>query len=575
MAKKTQKNKKFEPKYVPKMTSDEIDLVVAATCRSRVVRTEAIRFLKPEYFLPDADADNRNDDPSTGMSMLFEAIAEIAPQYEHKVAIPYGDIRAIVAEKFEACFLRPQQTEPILAEPDGLLDRAYHKIEKGAFTREKALELVKKLYIESLYAKYQKDTAGFYGQIPLNFAATTAKLNEDLALAETIGQGDSRLQALAGVTAAEFSTTEYATTWLVNNVMTQGQPAVLGGPMKSMKTSIMLDLALSLAASQVEQPSYFLGKFLVPEQVGVAIWSGESGASTIKETALRICKSKGIELADTLTLWSFTAPRLSDQTELRTIKKTLRDGGYSVAAFDPLYLTLLSGSEGKSAASLFDMGPVLADLCAACLEAGATPLLAHHTPKNRHDPRDRFEPLELQELAFAGVAEFARQWILVNRREKYVGEGIHRLWLGIGGSAGFGRTLGLDITEGTVDEHFHGRVWDVTTMTAEQAREAAKEEKQDAAADKKHREEAALEKKILAYLAENAEGDSETAIAKAVGKDKATRIRPATERLVQNQQIVHVAKLTKGKRAGCPGWKKYISQALEDEDEDIVIEDAA
>ena len=34
-------------------------------------------------------------------------------------------------------------------------------------------------------------------------------------------------------------------------------------------------------------------------------------------------------------------------------------------------------------------------------------------------------------MTYAGAAEFARQWILLSRREEYKSDGIHKLWLNI------------------------------------------------------------------------------------------------------------------------------------------------
>jgi hypothetical protein len=594
-ARKNRKKKKRKKLNFP-LGEVSLDAMIAAMCHSPVVRAAGITLLRDGPFESNdlfhtgglrcgiedgAPAGYSNHDES-GRAIVFEVIAELADQYAKHDAIPAIALKTRIHDVFKAIGsngLEQHTYDEVFGDDQSRGGRLLEYIastSRDDFDDAVGVQTFQQFHQQRVTEMLQGVLANPNFTMRPDMLESMQPYFDELARGKAYGQGGDRMQALAGVTAAEFSAAEYTTTWLVNSVMTQGQPTVIGGPMKSMKTSIMLDLALSLAASQDEQPSCFLGKFLVPKQVGVAIWSGESGAPTIKETARRICTSRGIELSDTQTRWSFTAPRLADPMELRTITKTLRDGGYSVAAFDPLYLSLMSGSEGKSAASLFDMGPLLTDLCAACLEAGATPILAHHTTKYRHDPRDRFEPLELQDLAFAGIAEFARQWILVNRREKYDGDGIHRLWLGIGGSAGFGRTLGLDITEGTVDEHFQGRVWDVATMTVEAAREAVKEEKQAAAANKQHHEEAALKKKILEYLArpKNAAGDTETAIAHAVGKGRANRIRTVLERLKLHHKIEKIEGLKKGRFTGT-GWRKYTGQVLEDEDDDIQVEDAA
>jgi len=87
-----------------------------------------------------------------------------------------------------------------------------------------------------------------------------------------------------------------------------------------------------------------------------------------------------------------------------------------VAIIDPLYLCLMGGADRASANNLYEVGPVLFKAAKACLLAGATPVFLHHATKSA---KKNAEPLDLEDLAWAGIGEFARQWLLLNRREPF------------------------------------------------------------------------------------------------------------------------------------------------------------
>jgi hypothetical protein len=285
-----------------------------------------------------------------------------------------------------------------------------------------------------------------------------------------------RSYKFAPMDSAAFAQAEYQLEWLVRGVLVKGQPCILGGPRKSLKTNILVDLAVSLGSG-----TPFLGMFPTG-RIRTILISGESGDYTIQETARRICAAKAVPMESLDTLWDFRLPRLSVADELSELGRGLKEHGIEAAIIDPLYLCLLSGGQAD-AKNLFDMGPLLLDVATACQRAGCTPILAHHARKNRNNPD---EPMDLDDLAFAGVAEFARQWILLCRREPYDAEtGTSKLFLTYGGSAGHGGLKALDISEGTIDGDFAGRKWEVSLRSLDElkaiktAERAAKDERQN------------------------------------------------------------------------------------------------
>ncbi len=288
------------------------------------------------------------------------------------------------------------------------------------------------------------------------------------------------------IDSATFAGGDYRPNWLIKNVLVRGQPGVIAGPSKALKTNLSIDLAVSLAAGLP-----FLGKFDIPNRMGkrgvtgddgqvvmvesevagepakvrVAVVSGESGAHTLQETAHRVCKAKGVSLAslNKHLNWCFTLPTFSDFAGMQAFGAELAKLEADVCIIDPVYLAL----GDIDARNLFEAGAAFRVVSEVLLGAGCTPLLVHHAGKKL----EQGQPMELTHLAYTGLEQFARQFILLNRRSEYRDDGTHDLWCRIGGSTGQGGLWSLHIEEGTINENFSGRQWDVTVQTVNEAKE--------------------------------------------------------------------------------------------------------
>jgi replicative DNA helicase len=322
-----------------------------------------------------------------------------------------------------------------------------------------------------------------------------------------------------------------------------------------MKTSVLVDIGISLGTGLP-----FLTTFEICQSRRVAVLSGESGGFTLKETALRVAASKGISLSMANCLWSFELPQLTNAADVGELQRGLKENGVEVMLFDPLYLALLAGSVngGSEASNLYAMGPLLLSVSKACTSIGVTPVLVHHTRMHatgRDGNSDIFKPIDLEALAYAGVQEFARQWILINRREVFQpGSGIHKLWLSVGGSTGQSGLWCVDVNEGILDEDFGGRKWELTVTnagTAIQALSQAKEEKKSQAAGAKEKRDDAALLNALDRLDATGAGASKTTV-REIAKLNSGAMTRACDRLIKAGTIEFV-----------PGFKVKIGSNAE------------
>jgi hypothetical protein len=269
------------------------------------------------------------------------------------------------------------------------------------------------------------------------------------------------------MTCAELIAAKFDIRFLAEQILIAEQPFLVSGPPKVLKTSLLVDMALSLATA-----GYFLGRFRVPVAVAVGIMSAESGLATLKETIQRVAQAAHVDPSTVHNLIiSDRVPQIASLEHLDAVATFLDRFGLKVLAIDPAYMAM----DGTDAGNLFLQGQQLRPISELCQERGVTLILCHHCKKAAGVA---YEPLDLASIAWSGFAEFSRQWLLVNRREPYIpGTGTHRLWLSVGGSVGHGGLWGVNIEEGAYTAE-GGRFWQVEVLDPSEVKAATQDQRE-------------------------------------------------------------------------------------------------
>ena len=335
--------------------------------------------------------------------------------------------------------------------------------------------------------------------------ADPADLLGELREAVESHAGPDRFKA---ITCAELDGANYSVDFLIHGALAAGQPAFIGAAPKCCKTLIALDAALSLAT---ETP--FLGVIPVRRQCRVGYMSGEGGPSMLQDYARRVAHGKGLSLAEVEGLvFADHLPQLDSSGDVAALGSFIRANRLGVVVLDCLYLCMPADDAGN----LLRQGKILRQLNNVCLDLHCTPVLVHHTRKNGKS--NEFEPVELADLAWSGFSEFAGQWWLVGRREKYDADdpGEHRLWLNIGGRAGHSALYAMNIHEGRADSE-EGRYWQVDLLKPTEARQHADDARERARATKAAERMESDVRSLLDVLAKNPGGQTKNELRAAAG----------------------------------------------------------
>lgn len=349
------------------------------------------------------------------------------------------------------------------------------------------------------------------------------------------------------ISARDLDGGEYEVNWLVDWVLVEGQPCIVAGGKKTLKTTLLCDLLLSLAIG-----CEFLGRFAVRSARRVLFCSGESGLATLQETCRRIAAAKGWDLRDVPNfILTPDVPRLDSADDFSALESLLISTEAEVFALDPAYLAMPGGDAGN----LFIVGELLLRVSRLCQRLGVTLIIAHHTRKHRSAELTTFDAPELEDIAWAGFQEFARQWLLVGRRERYIpGSGEHRLWFNIGGSAGHGSLWAIDVAEGVVSDP-GGRRWSVSVTKASEAIDVAQQRKALLKAEEDERQLDAARAKVCDVLAKcRPEGRTESYIrdeARVGGR----RIKGVIAAMLERGEIETCDVRTGNQKSAKPGYR--------------------
>ena len=272
------------------------------------------------------------------------------------------------------------------------------------------------------------------------------------------------------ITCRELDGGDYSVEYLIEGMLVADQPAILIGPQKALKTSVLVDLAISLSTREP-----FLGRFPIHRAVRVGLCSGESGLGNLQDTARRVCRAKQIALADNADLlWTEQLPIFGDDEWMRILETKIRENGLQLLCVDPAYLSMATLHD--SAGNFFVVGPLLRSVNEVVRGAGCQLLIAHHIPPSKM----HYNPPALTDAAWAGWSEWARQWVLLNRRKAYDSDtpGEHALWASFGGSAGHSALWAIDVQEGRQTDA-GGRRWDVQIFSRAEVIETEKASRQE------------------------------------------------------------------------------------------------
>jgi len=293
---------------------------------------------------------------------------------------------------------------------------------------------------------------------------------------------------------------------LIHNTLVEEAFCVIGAPEKGYKTHLGGEISVSLATA-----TPFLGVFDTPRRRRVYFLAGENTHYEMSVMLENMTAARGLKVSDLdeyLTMGSLL-PELSLKEHVVEIKRCFDILKPEVFILDSLYQ--VSTAEAQSNDAIF--AKLLQPMLRICKDVGCTPIMLAHS--NKALTRSHRKP-KLYDMAGAGIAKMAGQWILTNHRKDWQ-DGFAHLHLCVGARAKHGGDYELDIT----DEPYNVVVRD---------RKAAVQDRTEAKLSK-------LESTIANYLGGCEHGDTKKGIIENCSGVHSRNANELLESLVQHALI--------------------------------------
>ncbi len=326
-----------------------------------------------------------------------------------------------------------------------------------------------------------KEKATDLAELKMTLFGTTMSSREDFTDYTKEVDGEV-IQALPFgiVDIEELETMDLKVNYLIEDVLVEKQVMLVSGPQKALKTTSLLDMALSLSTG-----TPFLNRFAVPEKKKVLFLTAESGLGTIRdklnsivearELGCKACREGSEEscylgdgeccFVEDLGDWKHSlyigneVPKISsghdgeENHDVEHLIRVCRMKEIDVVMIDPAYLALMT----EDSSNLFVMGAMLRSFLDTLKELDVTVIIAHHNTKatGRNIGKDP----TLADMSGSGFAEFARQWLLIGFQDEYKFDGHFKLAMSIGGSAGHSGLYRMNVFEGVKNGNESEAAW--------------------------------------------------------------------------------------------------------------------